>query len=106
MMPTVTRAEIDDILRRLTNVETRFERVENASEYHNKLLVVGNGDPPLKELGRDITAWLTENKSLPETVRTHARWIENTNKFGWAIILLLLTLLGTNIYSTFFAIKP
>jgi hypothetical protein len=95
----ITRLEFDTLARRLTNVEDEVK-------YHNKLLVVGNGDPPLKELGRDVWDWMKENKGLPETVRMHGRWMENVNKIGWAIILLLIGILVTNGYEVFFRQAP
>jgi hypothetical protein len=39
-----------------------------------KAVVIGNGEPPLKE-----------------TVHNHARWISNVNRIAWAILLAFIT---------------
>jgi hypothetical protein len=96
-MAIVTRAEIDSIIARLSTVEKTVEG-------HNTLFIVGNGEPAMKDQVRTLTQWKKDNELLPETVRTQGRWIQNINKLGWAIIVILLGILVTNGYGVFF--KP
>jgi hypothetical protein len=122
MAPT-SRAEIEEIKATLsemqnkqTDMDARLQIVEKESGYNYKLLVVGNGDAPLKELGRQIADWMKQNKDIPELVRSHekwfqknenlintvdrqGRWIENVNWIARAILLVLIGILATNVWN-------
>lgn len=92
MPPVSQRAEIEEIHRRLASVEVKTAVLED-------VVLIGKSEPSHREIIRLMEKFLTDNEKLPETVRTYGRWIDNVNKVGWAIILLLLGILANLIFN-------
>lgn len=129
-MAPITRAEIDQIREELkalnskwvdadsviNDMEARMQTVEKESAYTYKAVVIGNGDAPLREIGRNLVEWMKQNKDIPDLVRSHeqwfkdnkkladtvdrqGRWIENVNWIARAILLVLIGILATNVWN-------
>jgi hypothetical protein len=92
MTPISTRAEIEEIHRRLAAVETKTATLED-------VVLIGKSEPSHREVIRLMAKFLVENEKLPETVRTQGRWIENINRLGWAAVVILLGILINAIFN-------
>lgn len=71
-MPNTARADIADIEIRLTKLEVKVTELCDKVEYHNKVLVRGNGEKSLIEEVHGVVAFMVEQK---ENYKYWSRWI-------------------------------
>jgi cell division protein FtsX len=100
MTPLSTRAEIEEIKRKLEKVESDQRSSETKINHLYDVVLIGSSDQPShREVIKLMAKFLVDNEKLPETVRTQGRWIENINRLGWAAVLILLGILINNIFN-------
>lgn len=71
-MPNTPRADIADIEIRLTKLEVKVTELCDKVEYHNKVLVRGNGDKSLIEEVHGVVEFMADQK---ENYKYWSRWI-------------------------------
>lgn len=74
----------------MTALQDKDADTKKRLEFIEKIVIIGNGDPPLRETARANSNWINANLELPKTVEKHSGWILTFDRVAWIVVTVLI----------------